>query len=106
MIPIVLHIPHASRLIPAEERAAFVLDDAALERELTAMTDAWTDELIEMSEMYKVRRVVAPVSRLVCDVERFRDEPQFSGGGQATERCSFARFGFEDHDFHVPLPLS
>jgi N-formylglutamate amidohydrolase len=76
MIPIVLHIPHASRLIPAEERAAFVLDDAALERELTAMTDAWTDELIEMSEMHKVRRVVAPVSRLVCDVERFRDDAE------------------------------
>jgi N-formylglutamate deformylase len=75
MIPIVLHIPHASRLIPAEERADFVLDDAALERELTAMTDAWTDELVEgWSDRYTMQRVIAPVSRLVCDVERFRDD--------------------------------
>ncbi|GIX11983.1 MAG: hypothetical protein KatS3mg116_3693 [Elioraea sp.] len=73
MIPIVLHIPHASRVIPAEERATFVLDDTALERELTAITDAWTDELVDgWSERYTVQRVIAPVSRLVCDVERFR----------------------------------
>jgi N-formylglutamate deformylase len=76
MIPIVLHIPHASRVIPPEERAAILLDDEALERELLAMTDAWTGDLIEMAEIYKVRRVIAPVSRLIYDVERFRDDAE------------------------------
>jgi N-formylglutamate amidohydrolase len=75
MIPIVLHIPHASRRIPARERAALLLDGTELARELTAMTDAWTDRLVEgWSSFDNVRRVIAPVSRLVCDVERFRDD--------------------------------
>ncbi len=71
----ILHIPHASRHIPEAVRAQFVLDDHALEEELSRVTDAFTDELFDDAGC---RRVVFPASRLVVDVERFshdRDEP-------------------------------
>jgi N-formylglutamate deformylase len=45
----VLHIPHASREAPAEERQAICLDDAALDGELLRMTDAYTDELFPLT---------------------------------------------------------
>jgi N-formylglutamate amidohydrolase len=76
MIPIVLHIPHASREVPDTDRVEIVLCDTDLERELLLMTDAWTDELLKFSDDYDVTRVIAPVSRLVCDVERFRDDDE------------------------------
>ena len=43
--PVILHVPHSAREIPAEVRAGIVLDDAALERELDHITDAHTAEL-------------------------------------------------------------
>jgi len=66
-----------------------VLDDAALEQEVTLLTDAVTDELFDCPGAC---RVVFPHSRLVVDVERFprdRDEPM-SGAGQGmiyTKTC-------------------
>jgi N-formylglutamate deformylase len=70
---LILHIPHASRLIPAEDRAAMVPDDATLARELLRMTDAWTDKLVE-GVTVRATRIVFPVSRLVLDPERFPDD--------------------------------
>jgi N-formylglutamate amidohydrolase len=78
----VLHIPHSSRHVPAEERQVILLDDAALNHELLRMTDAYTDELFPVTP-FEAGRVVFPVSRLVCDVERFpsdEDEPMASRG--------------------------
>ena len=43
--PVLLHVPHSAREIPAEVRADIVLDDAALERELDHITDAHTAEI-------------------------------------------------------------
>ena len=37
---VVLHIPHSSRQVPAEERQGILLNDAALNSELLRMTDA------------------------------------------------------------------
>jgi N-formylglutamate amidohydrolase len=76
MIPIIVHVPHASRDIPEEARDDILLDDEELRAELLAMTDAWTDELMNLAEHYDAQSVVAPISRLVCDVERFRDDAQ------------------------------
>jgi hypothetical protein len=45
-LSVVLHVPHASTVIPADVRAGIVLDDAALARELLASTDHHTDTLI------------------------------------------------------------
>lgn len=69
--PILLHIPHASVHIPKEERSRFCLPD--LDEELIQMTDRYCDELFAGYDA-----VVFPVSRLVCDPERFRDDAQES----------------------------
>lgn len=67
----ILHIPHASRVIPPDCRVAFLLDDLALERELDTLTDAFTDELFTCSS---ATRIIYPVSRLVVDPERYLDD--------------------------------
>ena len=65
---VIIHIPHASITIPAEYRSDY--NQHALSHELLVMTDWYCHELFaceaEMTNM--------PVSRLVCDVERFRDD--------------------------------
>jgi len=79
---VVLHIPHASRLVPPEERQAIGLDDAELNNELLRMTDTYTDELFPVTRV-EAGRVVFPLSRLICDVERFPsddDEPMAARG--------------------------
>lgn len=72
-----IHVPHASREIPADVRAGIVLSDEALEFELDQMTDSFTDVLVAraLAGAYEPPEVIAaPVSRLVVDVERFPDE--------------------------------
>jgi N-formylglutamate deformylase len=79
---VVLHIPHSSWQVPAQEREDIRLDDAALNSELLRMTDSYTDELFAPTRV-EAGRVVFPVSRLVCDVERFpldEDEPMAARG--------------------------
>ncbi|MCU0235356.1 MAG: N-formylglutamate amidohydrolase [Thermoanaerobaculales bacterium] len=70
---VVIHLPHASREIPADLRQTFLVDDAALERELDRMTDHYTDALFAVSEA-AVATVRFPASRLVVDPERFDDD--------------------------------
>ncbi|MGW3952822.1 N-formylglutamate amidohydrolase [Streptomyces sp. NPDC004752] len=75
--PVILHVPHSAREIPATVRAGIVLDDAALERELDDITDAHTAELAEAAAgLARVVpwRFVNRLSRLVVDPERFPDE--------------------------------
>ena len=69
--PILLHVPHASIRIPKKERSLFCLPD--LDDELLKMTDRYCDELFTGYDA-----VIFPVSRLVCDPERFRDDEQES----------------------------
>ncbi|MFG3103999.1 N-formylglutamate amidohydrolase [Streptomyces sp. NPDC048182] len=75
--PVLLHVPHSSRAIPADVRAGIALDDGALERELDHLTDAHTAEIAaRAAEAAGVApwRFVNGVSRLVVDPERFPDE--------------------------------
>jgi N-formylglutamate amidohydrolase len=67
---VILHIPHSSRHVPAKERQSIILNDSELRAELLRMTDACTDELFPLTRV-EAGRVIFPVSRLVCDVERF-----------------------------------
>jgi N-formylglutamate amidohydrolase len=79
---VVLHIPHSSRHVPAQERQAIRLHDAELNAELLRMTDAYTDELFPATPV-EAGRALFPISRLICDVERFpsdQDEPMASRG--------------------------
>jgi len=69
----VVHIPHASTVIPEDVRATFVLSDKALERELLRLTDRHTDELFALDPTIAVP-VVFEVSRFVVDPERFTDD--------------------------------
>ncbi len=69
MNKIIVHIPHSSTDIPEEYKKLFTVDDETLKKELLLMTDSYTDELFEYENS-----IVFPVSRLVCDVERFRNE--------------------------------
>jgi hypothetical protein len=58
------------------------LDDAELNNELPRVTGAYTDELFPPTRV-EAGRVVFPLSRLICDVERFpsdEDEPMATRG--------------------------
>ena len=63
-----LHIPHASTAIPARFLSSF--DRSKLPHEIAVMTDWFCDELFDCGR----DRIVFPVSRLLCDVERFRED--------------------------------
>ncbi|MFJ9038894.1 N-formylglutamate amidohydrolase [Streptomyces sp. NPDC102406] len=75
--PVVLHVPHGSRTVPASVRAGLLLDAAALERELDLITDARTQDIAELAANAAAVtpwRFVNERSRLVVDPERFPDE--------------------------------
>lgn len=65
-----LHIPHASTMIPSQFLSSF--DSSKLPHEIAVMTDWFCDELFDCGR----DKIVFPVSRLVCDVERFREDEQ------------------------------
>jgi len=67
---LLLHIPHSSKVIPYEYRDEFKISDEALKEEVLNMTDSFTDDLFP--RLYP--RCVYPVSRLVSDPERFRND--------------------------------
>lgn len=95
---IIANIPHASVEIP--DFADFLPSETAVRREARLIADLYTDELIDDGPA--VRRVVAPVSRLYVDTERFADD----------EKEPAARFGMgvlytKTHDgVHLRLPPS
>lgn len=68
---ILIHIPHSSYFIPNKYKHLFWLKEDELFQEQIKMTDSFTNELFNIKEIYKL---IFPVSRLVCDVERFRNE--------------------------------
>ena len=72
---IILHIPHASIVLPTE--VEFLLGHEALAYEVDAMTDHHTDRLFDL---LGARRCVFPVSRLVVDPERFIEDSMESVG--------------------------
>jgi N-formylglutamate amidohydrolase len=75
--PVILHVPHSAREIPAEVREGIVLDDVALERELDHIVDAHTARIAEEAARLSgvtPWRFVNRLSRLVVDPERFPDE--------------------------------
>ncbi|HAZ66567.1 MAG TPA: hypothetical protein DCY41_07420, partial [Opitutae bacterium] len=70
---LIIHVPHASDFIPQAERTGLVVDDTELHRQQQALVDHRTDELFAPLNP-NITIVTAPVSRLVVDVERFRDD--------------------------------
>jgi len=75
--PVILHVPHSSRVIPESVRDGIVLDDRALELELDHITDSHTAEIAAAAVEAGPGtpwRFVNGLSRLVIDPERFPDE--------------------------------
>ena len=68
--PVLINVPHSSTFIPPGERRFF--ETPYLNRELAVMTDHFCDDLYRTGdEMLRF-----PISRLVCDPERFRDDSE------------------------------
>ncbi|MET7702951.1 N-formylglutamate amidohydrolase [Streptomyces sp. NPDC005485] len=107
--PVILHVPHSARTIPAAVRDDILLEDGALARELDHITDAHTIELAEAAAKaagVTPWRFVNRMSRLVIDPERFPDEREEMlsvGMGavytQTTHRAPLRPAGFD------PRPL-
>ena len=72
-----IHVPHASTVIPSEVRPQFSISDAELERELLALTDRYTDDLFSFPAE-SATTIEFPISRFVVDPERFEDDAQES----------------------------
>ena len=71
----ILHLPHASTLIPKNLRQDFLLSDQELREELNRITDHASDAIFQWA-FPKANAIVFPVSRLVVDPERFSDDSQ------------------------------
>ncbi|MCE4267222.1 N-formylglutamate amidohydrolase [Rhodococcus globerulus] len=92
--PVVVHVPHSSRLIPPDIRADLMLTDKELAGELDEATDTATDE-IALAALARVgvrpTIVINQLSRLVIDPERFPDgDPaeSFGRGAVYTRTCT------------------
>lgn len=75
--PVILHVPHSSRVIPEAVRADILLDDRALEHELDHITDSHTADIAATAAAGAAVRpwqFVNGLSRLVVDPERFPDD--------------------------------
>ena len=69
MRKLILHIPHSSADIPLMD--GYVLPKIELELEIIKLTDWHTDDLFKNKNDVEV---IAPFSRIFCDVERFSDD--------------------------------
>lgn len=81
-MPIVLHIPHSSTIVPDEVRDQFVIDPEELDEEVDRLTDHETDRIFTKA-FPDATACVFPVSRFVVDPERFVDdskEPMAASG--------------------------
>jgi N-formylglutamate amidohydrolase len=68
--PIILHIPHASTYIPFKE--GYVGSEVEIVNEVNQLTDWYSDAIFDLP----FTKILAPVSRVFCDVERFPDDSQ------------------------------
>ena len=91
---LILNIPHASSFIPKEDlESVFLVHGKDLKKELLNMTDWYTDELF----MHGIgKEVVAKVSRLVCDTERFSHDDQESMSEKGMGFCYRCGYNSEE----------
>ncbi len=73
MLPVLLHIPHASTLVPEEYLSDYVISPDEIARENLRLADLYTDEIYNLPG---AARAVFPVSRFLVDAERFSDDAQ------------------------------
>ncbi len=68
--PIIINVPHSSTYIPLEETQYYIIPK--IQHELDVMTDHYCDDLYNTGNAM----LRFPVSRLVCDPERFRNDAE------------------------------
>eukprot|EP01051_Picozoa_sp_SAG22_P018737 SAG22_NODE_3245_length_1834_cov_1.074352_2_plen_470_part_00 len=85
--PLLLHVPHASTTIPESALPEFVVSAANLQTEQLRLVDWYTDELYMGGSFPRQRAVVAEVSRLVVDTERFADDAMESAASVGMGAC-------------------
>ena len=69
MKKLILHIPHSSIEIPLLD--GYTSNQEQINQEIIKLTDWYTDELFDSTYDDKI---IAPFSRIFCDVERFVDD--------------------------------
>ena len=69
MEKLILHIPHSSAIIPFFD--GYTADKQKISQEIIKLTDWYTDDLFS-NEIDDT--IIAPFSRIFCDVERFDDD--------------------------------
>jgi N-formylglutamate deformylase len=75
--PVVLHVPHASRDLPAPASESLLISPSELAEELDHLTDAYTDEIARLAASQAASRpwiLRHRWSRLAVDPERFPDD--------------------------------
>ncbi len=72
--PVVIHIPHSSLYIPEFLRKDILLSDEELQRNFYSLTDWRTKDLFSHRDF--PCRIISNISRMVCDMERFRNDSQ------------------------------
>lgn len=72
-LPVILHIPHSSIIIPPAYQRDLLVSRDELAAELLRLTDMYTDEIYDLPG---AERAVFPVSRFLVDPERFDDDAQ------------------------------
>ena len=69
MRKIILHIPHSSTIIPIID--GYILNKKLINEEIIKLTDWHTEDLFYSQTEVSI---IAPFSRIFCDVERFSDD--------------------------------
>lgn len=68
---IIINIPHSSTFIPENFLKRLKINQENLKQELELLTDLYTEDLFTNKSCNIIK---ADVSRIVCDMERFRDD--------------------------------
>ena len=68
---IIINIPHSSTYIPEPFLEGVAINKEELQQEVELLTDLYTDDLFANKDCNIIR---ADISRIVCDMERFRDD--------------------------------
>ena len=95
--PVLIHVPHASRVIPPEVRADLLVTDVELAVELDESTDTATDAIAAAAvrpTRWRPATVVNRFARLVVDPERSPtppSRPMRSGGARFTPAPAMVR---------------
>lgn len=79
MCPVIIHVPHASTVIPENIKSQLLLNSDELRQELDLITDSLTNQLAQRAYQLSQSKpwiFENQVSRLVFDPERFPDETE------------------------------